>query len=81
MKKLNMKTIVDALKFASTWTYDRTLGKLWFYLNTPQPYHTTRTLILILGLLGFALLVWDAGWLSAIGVFILLWANNIEQTL
>ena len=33
---------------------------------------------LILTILGFCLVIYKAGWVVALGVFFLLWGNNIE---
>lgn len=32
----------------------------------------------MLGITGIALVAWDAGWLSALGVFLAIWGNNAE---
>lgn len=39
-----------------------------------------RTMLaLTLGVAGLALVVWKADWITAVGVFLLIWGNNVER--
>jgi len=37
---------------------------------------TYHTLNLMLWVAGFGVIIWKAGWLPAVGLFLVLWANN-----
>ena len=32
-----------------------------------------------MGVVGLALIIWQAGWFVAIGIFLMLWANNLSE--
>jgi len=33
----------------------------------------------LLWCIGFGLLIWQIGWIATVGIFICLWANNIDS--